>query len=1485
MQNVPSSHGSLDGDPEGEPRDEGAKLSPTDDGDGFNSDEFREWLAQRKTRSRTATRRSRRPELEDGSDGDRSSAGQNRGSGTGPPPPEWDGTSISFQDWLIKARLWLATTRAKPCSQGPMILQRLSGQPFQSLKHYARDQRWLNDDKNGKKLLDVMDTPELFGEDREEELLVALAKLTYHLKRQRDEGCRSFFNKFDDAVRKIQEHNVDLPEKYLGFLLINSLNLSETDIKAMLAFTQGSILVRDVKGWCRKHEMKLLAKDVGVDRTKTPLTSKASAVMSLQADEEEPDDDELMAMEELWRELHPGEGDDETAETYMPEDDDVMEEHEAKEVLSTMLTQKKKTFMQNLRTKRAKNLARGYGQWRNNGSSGQRSQSSMSTSGYVKGGFYRMSLSEAKSKSRCAKCQQIGHWHKDPECPMNKGGNNQTMKSKEVNLLESEEVIFCGLLDQVEESTRTSTTESPTEPSSGHFDRATTVQDGVNTDHGIGQSNFEQAYKGRRVDDCCDVSGFSFGVGDQAVWRNELDLYWKESISNCHSNPEIPKDELCATVDTGCQRMAVGIDTLKKMNASLPPGLQTQLVPQEHRFRSVHGTSTTRYVAVIPTSLGKRGSFLRPAVFEHGESRTAPFLISLPFLIHCQAVLHLDPNKGLRINFRKLGFTVQCHLGPTGALRVPLSQFTPESLAGVMSAQEQLRSSGKEFEVLKTTMEELCNGPGSNPFEPDCPEPDRPAEPVQPRHGEPGAGQTGSTEPQRGSRADELMASHGHEVSDAPDPCDHVGHQPADAQAEEGPVLSMASSKDPGRDTVRCGKCGELPDDQRLGRSTIPGLLSGESTTGTIFPGTKPVLGGQGLHHGRGPDDDGPTTSMPSWSSNQDVCDPQAGPQSGKNLLEVPEGAPRAMPLLCMDPVPAALVAGGDQCLPSGSVEAATSGEEHIGTKDTRKYVNGKFHVEGTYMHSCSDPEEWIQRTPTSGDMLRLRDDPGVREPGEVREQRVRDEAKEEDRQEDDGQGAGGVRGVPGVQTLAEGPEFGVRSGETLGLTEQEIRHLSKPVSPRKTKQLNRVVNQAKTALRTAEGVWEELMSLVCTAPNECEAKGWQDFWTEAADSQSTFRVTNRKAMQKYGKLLNRDPHQMRTVAEVYNPQRFGKRANHFGLIQGEAFDLTLGHDLLKPCFRDEVLRYLMEVKPGLVIISPPCTLFTLLQNMNINKNTRRYLQRLRDAKRLLRLAAKIMRLVMSYGGCFVFESPLTARTWLETEVQQLMDLDEVILVAADQCRFDLRSLDGNSHKKPTGFLTNSPAIAEQLSRRCDGSHEHEQILGNNHGGSRARQAQEYPPKLVDAILRGYKNEINQEKEVHVTGVAGLYQEWHQRQCRQPALEEIVPCQTIKEIYANNDEQVLENEDTVEEAVLPGHDSEPDFLENDLSRQSNLSAVPTKDLDILATIGSPGSWKMQRPRMKPSRLRRTWSVPCANNMEQFIQPVEEHLLDNYMWMR
>ena len=60
-----------------------------------------------------------------------------------------------------------------------------------------------------------------------------------------------------------------------------------------------------------------------------------------------------------------------------------------------------------------------------------------------------MTLSEAKAKSRCTKCQQVGHWHKDPECPYKQSGFRN--KPKQVNFVmegpQSGEAIFCGVLD------------------------------------------------------------------------------------------------------------------------------------------------------------------------------------------------------------------------------------------------------------------------------------------------------------------------------------------------------------------------------------------------------------------------------------------------------------------------------------------------------------------------------------------------------------------------------------------------------------------------------------------------------------------------------------------------------------------------------------------------------------------------------------------------------------------------------------------------------------------------------------------------------------------------------------------------------------------------------------------------------------------------------------------------------------------------------
>ena len=64
----------------------------------------------------------------------------------------------------------VTTTRVKPQFQGPLILSKLSGSAFQ-----AKD--------GARLLLQAMDHLEYFGEDKDEEMIASMARLTYHLKR------------------------------------------------------------------------------------------------------------------------------------------------------------------------------------------------------------------------------------------------------------------------------------------------------------------------------------------------------------------------------------------------------------------------------------------------------------------------------------------------------------------------------------------------------------------------------------------------------------------------------------------------------------------------------------------------------------------------------------------------------------------------------------------------------------------------------------------------------------------------------------------------------------------------------------------------------------------------------------------------------------------------------------------------------------------------------------------------------------------------------------------------------------------------------------------------------------------------------------------------------------------------------------------------------------------------------------------------------
>lgn len=67
-------------------------------------------------------------------------------------------------------------------------------------------------------------------------------------------------------------------------------------------------------------------------------------------------------------------------------------------------------------------------------------------------------------------------------------------------------------------------------------------------------------------------------------------------------------------------------------------------------------------------------------------------------------------------------------------------------------------------------------------------------------------------------------------------------------------------------------------------------------------------------------------------------------------------------------------------------------------------------------------------------------------------------------------------------------------------------------------------IRQARTALEAAESIWNELMSLLRSEPEQVESLGW---------SRCDSKTADHRHRQKYLWLLQRIEKQMKTVAEL----------------------------------------------------------------------------------------------------------------------------------------------------------------------------------------------------------------------------------------------------------------------------------------------------------------------------------------------------------------
>ena len=207
---------------------------------------------------------------------------------------------------------------------------------------------------------------------------------------------------------------------------------------------------------------------------------------------------------------------------------------------------------------------------------------------------------------------------------------------------------------------------------------------------------------------------------------------------------------------------------------------------------------------------------------------------------------------------------------------------------------------------------------------------------------------------------------------------------------------------------------------------------------------------------------------------------------------------------------------------------------------------------------------------------------------------------------------------------------------------------------------------------------------------------------------------------------------------EVYSPPRVAPVLHRRQPGAYLSIDIDTGYDLSRFDVRRTVVQLLQTHRPTFLMLSPPCTMFSKLQNCNRKRvDPERQLRRLAEATLHLDFAMLLARLQSAHGRFFCFEHPAGASSWQCPSVQALVAAGARKTVF-DQCRFNLRHpVTQQPMRKRTAMLSNSAAVAELFGNKmCACDEPHYAIQGPCQGMPLSRLCQRYTPELCDQIAR-----------------------------------------------------------------------------------------------------------------------------------------------------
>ena len=207
---------------------------------------------------------------------------------------------------------------------------------------------------------------------------------------------------------------------------------------------------------------------------------------------------------------------------------------------------------------------------------------------------------------------------------------------------------------------------------------------------------------------------------------------------------------------------------------------------------------------------------------------------------------------------------------------------------------------------------------------------------------------------------------------------------------------------------------------------------------------------------------------------------------------------------------------------------------------------------------------------------------------------------------------------------------------------------------------------------------------------------------------------------------------------ELFSVPRLVPVCQARGMLAEVSLDLETGWDCNLASNRALALSAIDSRKPRVVMLSPPCTMFSPLQKMwnEGRMDPIVWEQRLEEAEGFMGFSKDVAVKQSTAGRGFILEHPAPASSWELPCVQEMMALPNAQVARFAQCRYGLRGPEGKLMRKHTKLLSNIPHImAEFHGKTCQCSETHERIQGSFQGVRRSRHAQVYPPAMVDALV------------------------------------------------------------------------------------------------------------------------------------------------------